>query len=256
MASTGNVEGIVLRTREYSETDLLVTIYSKERGKFSAIAKGARKVKSSLRGAVQPFMCSRFAVLPGKNLFTLTQGAVINPYLGLRDDLEKLAYGSYLLELVQLGTEEHKVHADLYYLLQAALVLLELGRDAELTARFFELRFLDILGYRPYLESCANCRRRVQNSTFVLSPVKGGILCASCGGGTSLPTIHAGTVLMMEKLLQAPLTQLPNLKIGKSAKEEMNQALQSYLQYHIERFSKARGLLRQLLPEINVESHA
>lgn len=251
MASTSNVEGIVLRTREYSETDLLVTVYSKERGKFSAIAKGARKVKSSLRGAVQPFMCSEFAVLPGKSLSIITQGAVINPYLGLRDDLGKIAYGSYLLELVQLATEENKVHADLYYLLQAALVLLELGQDVMLTARFFELRLLDILGYRPYLAGCTNCRRRVQNSNFVLSPVKGGILCSSCGSGTALPVIHAGTVLMMEKLLQVPLTQLPNLKISKAAEAEMEQALAVYLQYHIEFFSRAKGLLQQLLPEVN-----
>lgn len=249
MASTCNIEGIVLRTREYSETDLLVTIYSKEQGKFSAIAKGARKVKSSLRGAVQPFMCSKFAALPGKNLQVITQGAVINPYLGLREDLEKIAYGSYILELVEQGTEERKIHTDLYYLLQAALVMLELGQDAELTARFFELRFLAILGYRPYLDSCVNCRRRVQNSKFVLSPVKGGILCLSCGGHFSLPEISAGTVLMMEKLLQAPLTRLPNLKIGKASKKEMEQALKIYLDYHIERFSKARGLLQQLLPE-------
>ncbi len=251
MVSTSNIEGIVLRTMEYSETDLLVTIYSKEQGKFSAIAKGARKVKSSLRGAVQPFMCSEFAVLPGRNLSIITQAVVINPYLGLRDDLSKIAYASYLLELVQLGTEENKVHADLYYLLQAALVLLELGQDAELTARFFELRFLDILGYRPYLAGCVNCRRRVQNSKFVLSPVKGGILCSSCGSGASLPVMNAGTVLMMEKLLQVPLTQLPNLKINKVSKSEMDQALQIYLQYHIERFSKARGLLQQLLPDID-----
>ena len=249
MASTCNIEGVVLRTREYSETDLLVTVYSKEQGKFSAIAKGARKVKSSLRGAAQPFMCSKFAVVPGRNLSIITQGAVVNPYLGLRDDLSKIAYGSYILELVQLATEENKVHRDLYYLLQAALVLLELGQDAEVTTRFFELRLLDILGYRPYLGDCANCRRRVQNSSFVLSPVKGGILCASCGSGTSLPVIHAGTVLMMEKLLQAPLTQLPNLKISQGAKGEMEQALAGYLQYHIEFFSRAKGLLQQLLPE-------
>lgn len=253
MASTGNVEAIVLRTREYSETDLLVTLYSKELGRFSAIAKGARKVKSSLRGVVQPFMCSRFAILPGRNLGIITQGTVLNPYLGLREDLSKIAYGSYFLELVQLGTEENKIQPDVYYLLQAALVLLELGQDAALTARFFELRFLDVLGYRPYLGGCVNCRRRVQNSQFLLSPVKGGVLCSSCGSGLSLPILHAGTVLMMEKLLRVPLTQLPNLKMGKDAESEMEQSLQVYLDYHIERFSKARGLLQQLLPEINGE---
>lgn len=243
------VQALIIRSQNFKENDKLITFYSPEKGKQTAIARGVLKGKSSLRGSVQPFCYCRLSLAKGRgSLDIITQGQVIEPFLSLRSDLERIAYASYTAELLNIAMPEKKPDSGLFALLLAAFSLLELHDDLPLARHFFELKLLASLGLAPYLEHCMVCGRRGLGTQFYLSPFRGGLVCASCLDSPKT-LISPGTVQVIRHLLSCPLAKVPNLKISNQCRQELEQALDNYLNYHLEYMTKARGVLQQLLTE-------
>ncbi len=239
-------ESVILKGRDYGEADRILIVFSREKGKLSCIAKSARKPKSNLRGPTQLFCHSRLSVSGSKGLLTLTQGETIDSFWGLRDDLDKIAYASYLAELVDCALPEGKPQERLFILLVAAFTLLEAVEDRELIARYFELKLLGLLGYKPQLTSCALCGRGLAGSSFSLSPARGGIVCASCShladDGTPMSN---GAIATMERMFQQELPKWFNLKLGPAYRRELDFAIASYMEYYLERSRRAREVLHK-----------
>jgi len=243
------VQALIIRSKNFKENDKLITFYSPEKGKQTAIAKGVLKEKSSLRGSVQPFCYCRLSLAKGRgNLDIITQGQVIEPFLRLRTDLERIAYASYIAELLNISVPEKKPDSGLFALLLAAFSLLELHDDLPLTRHFFELKLLAALGLAPYLERCMVCGRRGLGTQFYLSPFRGGLVCAACHDSQQF-LISPGTVQVIRHLLNCPLAKVPNLKISPQCEKELQQVLDNYLDYHLEYMARARGVLQQLLAD-------
>jgi DNA repair protein RecO (recombination protein O) len=178
-----NTTGIVLRRLAYGETDNILTLYTLDRGRVSAIAKGARKAGSRLTGASETLACSKFSLSTGKNLETVVQAEVKNSFPGLRKDLIRLAHGQYMAELLSHFVAEDDPHPGLFTLLRTSLLLLERVKDPEVASRWFELRLLEELGYAPDLRACAVCGNPVPgeshspDAVFGLTAAQGGALC-------------------------------------------------------------------------------
>jgi DNA repair protein RecO (recombination protein O) len=239
-------DAIILRNRDYNESDKIVTFFSLEHGKGSGLAKGCRKPKSSLRGVIQPFSYSRLAIAKGKgSLDIITQGETINAFIGLRTDLTKISYASYIAELADAALPEKKTGPNMFALILAAFSLVEMTDDPMLAARFFELRLLVNLGIAPHLDRCHICERRIENGRFYLSPEHGGLLCSACAPPTQ-STISAGTVMLMQKLSNVELSRLPNIKINTQSHTEMERALTEYLDYYMEYALRARKFLKEI----------
>lgn len=238
-----NLEGIVIRSRDYGDNDRIITFLSIDRGKISGIAKGVRKSQSSLKGAVQPFTRSKLAFAVGRgSLLTITQGEVLTPFFSLRTDLTKIVYASYLAELADYGTVEHKPAPRIFGLLLAAYTLLENDIDPRLASRAFELRFLQELGFTPKLDGCVVCGRKVEYSRFFLSALRGGLICEACAGSSN-NSISAGTVQIMKQLLDADLDKLLRLRFPDAGYDELYTAITPYLDYHLDYSSRARRFL-------------
>ncbi len=239
------LQAVILHNRDYKENDKLVSFFSSERGKETALAKGARKPNSSLRSLVQPFCEVEIDFAKGRgSLDIITQGQLSNAYLNLHNDLDKIAYATYIMELTDLALPEKKAVPAVFYLLLATLTMIDLSDELFLAARFFELRLLAVLGVAPILNCCSGCRRSIAESTFYLSPYRGGLLCASCSA--EQPRVSAGTVRMMQYLATADLKKILNLKINNQMGHEMEQALEVYLNYYLEKVSQAKRFINQL----------
>jgi len=239
-------ESLIIRARDFKESDKIVTFFSREKGKRSAIAKGVRKPKSSLRGVVQPFCHTNLALAKGRgSLDVITQGETIDSFSSLREDLDKIAHASYIAELIDAGMPEGKAGEDVFWLALAAFSLMSMSDDLSLPTHFFELRFLSQLGLTPQLSACCACGRRVEGASFFLSGLRGGIVCASCHGANS-GLIGAGTVQMMRKMREVELPKLLTLRINPQMEKEMTMAINGYLDYHLDYALKARALLKQL----------
>ncbi|MGO8669860.1 MAG: DNA repair protein RecO [Capsulimonadaceae bacterium] len=175
-----NANAVVIRRLNFSETDKILTLFSREHGKFSAIAKGARKAVSRLSGATEVLTCTRFCLASGKSMDIVTQAEVHESFPVLRQDLVRLAHGLYLADLVDHCIEDHHPNPALFDLLLSGLTLVQEAANAEIGTRWFELKLLTDLGYRPDLEHCAICRCRLvpePDALYALSATLGGALC-------------------------------------------------------------------------------
>lgn len=175
-------DAIVLRRLHFGETDNILTLYSPDQGRFSAIAKGARKAISRLSGATEVLTCTRFGLATGKSLEIVTQVEVQELFAHLREDLTRLAHGLYLADLVDHAVENHAPNPLLYDLMLAGLRQIQALDPPELAARWFEVQLLGDMGYAPNLMECAVCQTPLpgefgRDETFALAASLGGVLC-------------------------------------------------------------------------------
>src|SRR5688572_12140882 len=103
---SSRAEAIVLRHSDWGEADRLLTLYTRQRGKTRAIAKGARKMTSRKAGHIEPFTHVTLQLAKGRDLYIVTQAETIDAYQPLREDLALTGYASYIMELLDRFTYE------------------------------------------------------------------------------------------------------------------------------------------------------
>lgn len=180
-------QALVLRTVEVFETSLVVTLFTRELGKLTALAKGARRLKSPFQGGLDLLGVSDIVLIPKATeaLDLLTEAAPVERFASLRRDLAALYAGYYLAELLSDLTDVHDPHPKLFD--SARVTLRHLG-DARLRPRRvlrFELSCLRELGLSPSLGACANCGTPLDPSarSTGFAAAAGGVLCRDCRPG-------------------------------------------------------------------------
>jgi len=156
------VDAVVLRHSDWGEADRLLIIFSQQGGKLRVIAKGARKPRSRKAGHLEPFTRVDMLLARGSEWWILTQAETIDAYLPLRDDLMRTAQAAYVVELLDRFNYEEGPNPSIYRLLVETLERLSTSKDADLAVRFFEVRLLDLMGYRPQLFHCAGCGEEIK----------------------------------------------------------------------------------------------
>lgn len=240
-------EVLVIREREYGEADKLLTLYSPSRGKIGAIAKGVRRLHSTLRPCAQLFVHSDVVLYAGQNLHTLTQGRMRESFDGIAADWERFRAAEYLAELVDAFIPSEEADPRAFTLLLTCLRQLNSGVvDAELVLRWFEIRFLSQLGYQPRLQACAYCGQGLegQSQPVVFSPQLGGVLCSRCAPqDPAAMAISAGSVAVLHHFLMVPLAKLERLKLSVGLRKELGAALARYIEVRLEKRLKSPRLL-------------
>ncbi|HYK71855.1 MAG TPA: DNA repair protein RecO, partial [Pseudoneobacillus sp.] len=148
-------EGIVIRTTDYSETNKIVTLYTREWGKVGVMARGAKKPNSRLAAITQLFTYGYYLIQRGTGLGTLQQGEIISSMRTIREDIVLTAYGSYILELTDKCTDEKKPNPYLFELLSQTLNYMNEEHDLEILIHIYEMKMLNSLGLYPVLNKCA-----------------------------------------------------------------------------------------------------
>lgn len=242
-------DSIILRGRDYSEADRILILLTKEAGKMPAIAKSVRKPKSKLKASTQLFSHSRLNINKSKrsSMGVVTQGETISSMMKLREDLTKIACASYIGEMVDMTMPDYRPNDQIYLLTLTVLSLLENLDDPYVLLRFFDLRLLAVLGYRPRLDACTKCGRSTRGGNFILSPYRGGLVCESCAGRENGIPINGGVLAVMDKLLTWDLRQLLNLRLNQQLRNRLDMALFNYMDYHLDKSAKARDALYQYL---------
>lgn len=251
-------EAVVLRRLQYGETDNILTLYSPEIGRFSAIAKGARKAISRLSGATEVLTCTRFGLASGKTLEIVTQAEVSESFSALRLDLPRLAHGLYLADLLDHSVEDHVPNPLLYQMLLAGLHQTAVLFPPETAARWFEVQLLRDLGYAPQLTHCAVCQTLVpgdfaRDEIFALSVHLGGVLCprhAHPEANADHSGLGAGAVRLLqtlERLGPEGAIALPSLPTaGPKSLDQVRLALRRSLRARLERDLKSLEFLDSL----------
>ena len=230
-------EGFILKNRKYGETDSILTIFTRKAGKITAIAKGARKPKSNLLAGIQPFCYSELVIYKGKSLYTVSQCDPKEIFYPLREDLKKLSYAAYLVELVDAVTTEGQTNNRLFNLFGKTLYLLK-KEDIEINTivRAFEIKLMNYIGYRPQLIGCVNCNKK-ESPTWKFSSTEGGLLCSTCFS-TDPFGIKIGntTIKLAIFLLTRDMVEVQKLKISDYLNEELKKILKQYILTHINKY--------------------
>lgn len=239
-------EGIIIRVRDYNEADRIVTLLTREYGKVQAIAKGCRKQKSRKRGIIQQFTYGDFNLYRGRSLDTITQCESKESFAVLREDLDRMAYGAYITELLDGFAIQGEFHGELFYLTLVALHLLCLD-DPILVTRAFEIRLMNLLGYRPHLETCVNCGGNLTGSKIAFSSRLGGGLCQLCAPGEPESYVCSmGTINMLKQLSVWDLKRLRVLKMTPEIRKETGEIMKNYIAQRLDKKIKSADFLQSL----------
>ena len=229
MPGSFKTEAIVLRSIRYGEADRVLHLYTPERGRVGAVAKGARRVKSRLGGRLEPLSRVRLVLHQGRGeLCTISQADTVRAHPGLRERRESLERATQACEAVLRLLDSTEPNPPAYNLLCNELALLEASPTAagRAQALAFRLKLLLAAGFAPELASCAACGEAEHLGSF--SPSAGGIVCAGCEAGSFPLGEEAHRFLVMA--LAQPLSEAPEAPPG--ALSQADRAITETLEFH------------------------
>ena len=265
---TGQIKltGMVLVSMPVGDYDRRLTILTKERGKISAFAKGARKPTSPLLGCSQPFSFGEFVLYEGKSSYNVVSADISNYCAELRDDVESIYYAMYFCEFSCFMTKENLEAGEPLKLLYMTLrALSKPALHKKLVRRIFELRFMAVNGEMPQVENCVLCGREemLKQPNGWFSPSEGGICCEECRkkrmqeqggaegtttGGKYLPEndgvwIGTSTIYTMQYILATPLEKLFTFTVSDEVLSELSAAMDQFLAKHVGHKMKSEEML-------------
>lgn len=225
--SVYQADALVIRSREYGESDRLLTLFSREQGKLHAVAKGVRKPKSKQRAGAQLFTYADFLLYHGRTLDTVNQASPKESFSHIWGNLEMSLAASAMAELLDIGTVQCQPYPELFTLTLSGFFLLE-QLDPALLQSAYALRLLNYLGYRPKLSECAVCGKPIHGVRIYFIPEEGGAVCSECLGENARPGrwLQAGSLAFMRQLLTADVTKLDRLRWNEGMKKEILTSLQ------------------------------
>jgi len=199
---------LIVRSVDVFETSSVLTFFTRELGKVSALAKGARRLKSPLQGGLDLLGVSDIVLLHKASdaLDLVTEAAPMERFGSLRRDLAALYVGYYIAELLSDLTDFHDAHPRLF---DAAMITLRHLGDPESRSRRllrFELACLRELGLMPALQSCAHCGALVEGrgDEFAFGLATGGVICPTCRPGQPHVATLSGRTLEAIRILSSP----------------------------------------------------
>lgn len=239
------VEGIVIRRADYGEGHAIITLFTKEAGKVSVMARGAKKMKSRHSAVTQLFTYGEYVYFKNGQMGTLNSGEIIHAHHGLREDLFLSAYSAYLVELTDRMIGEHEGGSFLFEQLKAGLEAIEAGKDPAVITHIFELKMLGLAGYAPELHHCVSCGR--DGGAASISVSMGGILCENCR--LKDPAAHSLSVGMHKLLIlfqQIDLRRLGAIDLKEQSKEQLKNWMREYMDTYTGVQWRARHFLDQM----------
>jgi DNA repair protein RecO (recombination protein O) len=256
--SSEKSEAIVLRAVPWSETSLVVTLWTRDFGKVSAIAKGARRIRSPFESALDLLAHSSvvFIVKSGDVLDLLTEAKLIRRFRSGQKRLLNLYAGFYVAELLLRFTEEDFAIPELFEYAKITLESLDTRDDVGEIVLRFELHLLRLLGHAPSMHACAGCgevKNEVGDGLSSTRPISfgieaGGILCGKClAGQRSVLRIREATRRHLLEILQGAFHEPKSLtRIPIDCKREIRTVVSRFVESILNRSFDLHPFLEDL----------
>lgn len=244
-------KAIVIRKTRLGEADRILTLCTSDRGKIQAVAKGVRRPKSKMAGHLELMTCSQVNLARGRNLDIITGAQTIESFLPLKTDLTLASYGLYVIELVNQFTTDQAEDGTIYNLLFETLKNLQEIDNRELLLRNFELKLLEMSGYRPQLRSCVSCHQPLAQVINYFNAGIGGMLCPGCAPKYSFSLQVSVNALKVLRFIQDnEYSAVVRLKISSPLARELEVVTRHYLRYILEREVKSAAWLDSLRDQL------
>lgn len=240
------VTGLVISAMPMGEYDKRITLLTKERGKITAFARGARRPNSQLLAATNPFSFGEFELFEGRSTYTVAKTTISNYFRELAYDPEAAYYGFYFLEFADYYCQENNDEKEMLLLLYQTLRALESERyDNRLVRAIFELKALAVNGEAPNVFGCLSCGKKEQLSFF--SVRKGGMLCEECRGKSEDAwRMTESTVYTMQYVISSDIAKLYSFAVSDQVLEELQKVLAQYMRLYVNHSFKALKILEEI----------
>lgn len=190
-------EGVVTREIKYGDSSRILTVITKELGKISVLAGGARTNRSGLLAMTQLFSHVSFTLFKGrdKSLYKVNGGEILTSFSSIRDSLDKMAYASYFCDAANYTVQENAPDPEQLSLLLNALYMLSADKLSYIQIKaVYEFRTLALQGILPDLSVCGRCGRSGMNVCLDLE--NSCAYCADCGAKHDGTTIKTGNSIL------------------------------------------------------------
>lgn len=255
MSDLITVQGVVLLAQPVGEYDKRIVLLTRERGKISAFAKGARRQNSPFMAAANPFVFGNFTLYEGRSSYNLNQVVVTHHFVELATRQPGVYYGYYFLELADYfgreGTDE-KDMMNLLYLTVKALLNPEL--DDRLIRCIFELRTMTEQGLMPELFHCVNCGEEVRGKeNLFFSQAAHGIMDQEClkkassQEARSARRISPAALYTMQYIVTSPMTRLYSFTVNEDVLWELEHHIQAYMAANTDKKFKSLQILEVMV---------
>jgi DNA repair protein RecO (recombination protein O) len=241
------VKAIVIGRSDFGESDRVYTLFSLERGKIRAVAKGVRRPKSRLQSGLDFFCTSSLYISKGRGLDIITSATIVSRPFAEGHSLDSIGYVSHLAEMTSRMMAEDQESESVYDLLSGAISAIDLGIDPDVVIRSFELGLLKHNGYNIDLYHCTTCGKSLQETSNLLSPVTGGFVCEDCRSplmGGRVLSVNAQKFLRVVDRQGIQAAQ--QLRLPFEVVAELDVAMRDFLKFVIERDPASLRVLQEL----------
>ena len=255
MPASTTVTGMVLSVLPVGEYDRRLVILTKEIGKISAFAKGARRPNSALLACGQPFVFGEFTLYTGRNSYNVLSAEVTNYFGELRENFEGICYACYFCEFADYLTRENNDEKEILRLLYQTLRALSKGTiDFALIKPVFELKIMTLSGEAPQVFDCVNCKKnslapqrmepKSLTGKYYFSAESGGILCQACKGRDKAAVgINTSTLYTLQYIVSSDIEKLYTFRVTDEVLNELKLCLKNYMVCYIQHDFKSLEML-------------
>ena len=237
--------GMVLSVIPIGDYDKRITLLSKEKGKITAFAKGARRPNSQLLAATNPFSFGEFEMYEGRSTYNIVKANISNYFRELAMDVEAAYYGFYFLELADYYAVENGNEKELLKLLYQSLRALESSSYPNRLVRcIYELKVLTINGEYPNVFTCLKCQKEEELTWFSIR--HGGTLCKNCGEQEGAVALHTSTLYAMQYIITSPVEKLYTFQLSEEVLRELERIMKRYMEQYVNREFKSLHVLEEL----------
>jgi DNA repair protein RecO (recombination protein O) len=241
------VEAVVLRHSDWGEADRLLWLFTRETGKVTAVAKGVRKPRSRKAGHLEPFTRVDLLLAQGRDFPIVTQAEAKEAFLNLREDLVRVGYASYVIELLDRFTYGEGDNIGMYRLLVDTLSRLNQETDPAFAVRYYEVRLLDLVGFRPQLFRCVNGGEEILAEDQFFSFEKGGVICPKCAPNEpGVRQVSVAALRILRHFQRSNYAEAQRLKLASGVDLELENLMGNYLTYLLERGLNSPAFLRRV----------
>lgn len=238
-------EAILLQVLDWGSADRLITFFSREHGKITALARGARRPRSPLVGSLQVFAHVRLLLYAGRNhIDIINQCEVLHPFRHIREDLDKMAYGACMVELVAELLPERQPDGRVFQLLFDTLSILG-DHNPRLVYLSFALKLFALTGFRPELRNCVKCGASITIPAY-FSPAAGGMECTTCRDGRLDYPVSRLTYDCLLKLAALDMARPGTFSLPAPAVRDSEEIIAAYARCIVDRPLKALAFLQTL----------
>ena len=228
-------EAIVLKSQRQGETSKILTLYTRAFGKLTVIAKGARSMRSKFGGSLEllNYISIVFYEKETREIQLLSQADIVEFFANIKLSVEKTALAMAVCELVnnlEIGIEPNP---SLFKLHLEALKAMNQNENPMNVLRAFQVKLLNILGFRPDFTTCSKCKNQKQGAV-AFDIAQGSFVCEACHKQAAGMILSADSFHALRSFQRDSLASLNGLLISEPSCQQVDGFIAAYLKYHIE----------------------